>query len=77
MRICRINDKCNEHTIINFVDCNKLVSTQTSINKRLKNKEIFGVAGFINNITLYWTLESNEELKTRLEQTIYKPIIFD
>jgi len=74
MRIYGINDSWNEHTIVYFIDNKKAIATQISVNNRLKLDKKHGLTLFGAG---YWSIETNEEIKQRLEKEYFKPIIFD
>jgi len=74
----KIDDSDFRHTIIRIIDNNCAIATQISINKRLNNTKKFGVCSAdCANVGLMWSIETNEEIKQRLEKEYFKPIIFD
>ena len=74
MRTYSINDSWNEHIIVCFTNKKIDIATQIAVNNRLKSNNKFGVAWSERG---YWSIETNEEIKQRLEREYFKPIIFD
>jgi len=78
MRTYKIDDSDFRHVIIRIIDNKGAISTQISINKRLNNTKNFGLCSAnCASEGLMWSIETNEEIKQRLEKEYYKPIIFD
>ena len=73
MRTYTINNSWNEHTIVYFTNNKKAIATQTSVNRRLKSIKKHGLTLFGKG---FWTIETDEEIKQRLERQYSKPIIF-
>lgn len=74
MRTYIVNDCWNDRTIVCFTNKKIDIATQIAVNKRLNKSDKFGVAWSGRG---YWTIETNEEIKKRLEKEYFKPIIFD
>lgn len=74
MRTYGINDSWSEHTIVYFINNLRDIATQVSINKRLNSDKKYGITQSGRG---YWSIETNEEIKQRLEKQYFKPIIFD
>lgn len=74
----KIDNTDYRHTIIRIVDNKGAIATQISINKRLNKSEKFGIClADCASEGLMWSIETNEEIKKRLEKIYSKPIIFD